>query len=214
MLIFDCSYKEECVQAHACRFIFLRQQRLLVCLECFPVAMGLTSKVADVCGGVHNKRVRFISDNSCSGEITKNFRRDGKDSGQASFLYAADSDGVQIPRRDIGDTDDHSGVSVDVPRHAGAGYRGSAATSSVRIARDVVRTSYLPIGGVTGRMWMSWIRQDRANVSILFGLGCSRLSGKTNGSLWTAKVKCRCMVLGKCAWRSGVAQPSIDLTFG
>lgn len=136
------------------------------------VAVGLTPKVADVCGGGCSKCACSISANSASSGPSRSPRRDGKDRARAGALSAADQEGILISCLDVADTSDHGGIVFDVSRYGGGGgvgYCSSAAASLGRVA--VMLLSCVPFLSalVNERMWMSSITKDRANTSIFFG---------------------------------------------
>lgn len=72
-----------------------------------------------MCGGVP-KRPR--SDNGdASGGLLKSPLCDGADRARAAWVSEADLDDFPVPRRNIVDIDDHSGVGSGFSGYAGAG---------------------------------------------------------------------------------------------
>lgn len=98
-----------------------------------------------MCGG---DRDRSYSNNGDErGGSSKSPRREGMDRARALKVPLTRLENILVPRRHVADTDDHSGVGGDVPRYTGVRYLGSAASRSVRLAREIAPESTLPIGG-------------------------------------------------------------------
>lgn len=113
-------------------------------LFCRCYTIGLTSKVAGMCGGTC-KQFRSNSGNA-GGDPSTSPRRDGMDRVRAAKVSEVVADGILITRRDAVDTDDDSGVTVDVSRYAGVSYQ-IPETQLVRLAQEVALELALRIAG-------------------------------------------------------------------
>lgn len=109
--------------------------------------MGLDSRVVDMHGGARKQPRSHNGDNGdVSGGPSESPRRDGKNWTRASKVSEVNIAAIPVPRWDVVDIDDHSGVDVGATRFAGVGYQGPA-TQQNWLAREVASKYALTIGG-------------------------------------------------------------------